>query len=241
VDSSSQFVIRIVLLNSENIKLYQALRHQEDTLVSMASITDLPVELKEAIFAEVSSQDLVNLSKTCKSIRAVALPAIFRKIHFTWDANLSGSPPVAALLRCIRKNPIYGEFIKELHFQTRSFLSCYSPGSNNNFFLPMHTHPIMAQDWEMFADALQNGMFNGNGGNTDPILRERNLNAANAILISSCPRIELLHVDIELLVNNYQFPALLQRTLCPVQDQREKQSWFEKLVSKPRISYVCGT
>jgi hypothetical protein len=197
----------------------------------MASIYSLPVELKETIFAETSFLDLNNLSKTCKSIRAVALPALFRQIALIWDANLSNCPPIVALFRCILENPNLGKMVKELHLQTQGYRGFSSLGSNSDMLLPIHTHCFTAQDWGIFQKALQSCSGEENNENVDPTTQERDLNAAISILISHCTRIELLRMDIELLVNNHRFPTMLQSTLCQTLSHLGKQPWVEKLVS----------
>lgn len=201
----------------------------------MATIAGLPVELKEAIFAETTHHDLNNLSKTCKSIRAVALPALFRNIAFMWDANTSDGPPITALLRCILDNPDLAKLIKHLQLQAQGYRGFSLPQSSSNILLPTHTHCITPQDWQVFEKPLQ-VLFSGEGGEVLALeSRERNLNVAIAILIANCTCIEMLRMDIELLVNNHSFPELLRSTLRRILARPSERSWLEKLVSHPRM------
>ncbi|KAJ4292054.1 hypothetical protein N0V90_009953 [Kalmusia sp. IMI 367209] len=203
----------------------------------MTSFEDLPIELKEAIILETPFRDLNNLSKTCKSIRAITLPAMFRNIDFTWDSTVPDGPAITALLRCILENPNHGKFIKELALRSVNYRGFDAPGFNGDILLPAHTHRISTPDWEMFEKALGGCPCEEKGDCDDPTTREGNLNAGIAVLISYCTRVESLHMDIELLIHNYRLPAMLRSTLYRTLGPWGKQSWFEKLTHLT-ISYT---
>jgi hypothetical protein len=47
----------------------------------MASLVRLPNELKDLVFAHLSSCDLLKLAATCKVIHEVALPAVYTTVQ----------------------------------------------------------------------------------------------------------------------------------------------------------------
>lgn len=196
----------------------------------MASFEGLPVELKEAIVLATPLRDLSNLSKTCKTIRAVALPAMFRAIDFTWDANLPDGPPLTPLLRSILGNMHFGRNIKRLGLRALNYRGFQAPGFNGDILLPGHTHRIPAAEWETFEKALEVCPCEEKGQCDDPTTREGNLNAGIAVLISHCMRIERLRIDVELLMDNHRLPAMLRSTIYRTLGPRGEKSWFGNLL-----------
>jgi hypothetical protein len=72
------------------------------TSTTMATLTSLPPELKGCVLDHLSFADTNNLSKTCKSLRAVAYPALFRNIQVGTRFGGSVLSHVSQLLSLIR-------------------------------------------------------------------------------------------------------------------------------------------
>lgn len=203
----------------------------------MASFEELPVEIKEAIVCETPFRDLNSLSKTCKSIRAVALPAMFRDIDFTWDANSIDGPPITPLLRSIFNNIHFQRSIQSLTLKALNYRGFQEPGFGGDVLLPCHTHRIPTEDWEIFDKALQVCPCEGKFECDDPTTREGNLNAAIAVLIRHCSRIRSLHVDVHFFMHTYRLPAMFKSTISRVSGPWGKQAWFSNL-NHVTVSYT---
>ena len=195
----------------------------------MASFEELPVEIKESIVLETTFHDLISLSKTCKSIRAVALPAMFRNIDFTWDANSKDGPPITALLRSIYNNIHFQRSIQTLTLKAINYRGYQEPGFEGDVLLPCHTHRIPTEDWEIFEKALQVCPCEGKFECDDPTTREGNLNAAIAVLIRHCTRIRSLHVDVHFFMHTYRLSSMFRSTISRVVGPWGKQAWFSNL------------
>jgi hypothetical protein len=89
----------------------------------MASFAEIPNNLKDAIVAEARDRDIDSLSKTCKSIRGVALLALIRTITITWNTDFSAprNPPLALVLRTVLKDASLAALVKTVSFRLQIF------------------------------------------------------------------------------------------------------------------------
>lgn len=77
----------------------------------MASFANIPNELKDAIVAQISFDEKLNLSKTCRSIRAAVYPALLHTISMTY---LLTTFRIDMLLRTLLEDVSLAPYIKSL-------------------------------------------------------------------------------------------------------------------------------
>ncbi|KAF2498965.1 hypothetical protein BU16DRAFT_559000 [Lophium mytilinum] len=81
----------------------------------MASLINIPNELKDLVFAKIERWDVLSVSKTCKELHAAAIPTLYHKLHMFWDIQEADeTPKIICLIRTILEHPEYASFIKYL-------------------------------------------------------------------------------------------------------------------------------
>lgn len=85
----------------------------------MTSLLHLAPELKGSVCASLTARDLAALCRTCRSLRALALPLLYRKIVITWDEEDVTRDPtlltVAALVRALTDRPECAALVKSVN------------------------------------------------------------------------------------------------------------------------------
>lgn len=86
----------------------------------MANFVALPVELKDSIICQTTPADMYNLTKTCKALRDVARPALYRTISISPGASSSAayrpSSTFIPLLRTVIESPSLAAHVRKVEF-----------------------------------------------------------------------------------------------------------------------------
>ncbi|KAF2680448.1 hypothetical protein K458DRAFT_392786 [Lentithecium fluviatile CBS 122367] len=85
----------------------------------MAPLQELPNELNDAIVADLDARDLASLSRTCRHLRSVSLPALLHTISMTWIEPF-GHPKILSLFLLLLERPDLARHVHYLTFRTRS-------------------------------------------------------------------------------------------------------------------------
>jgi hypothetical protein len=115
----------------------------------MASLTALPIELKDFIFEHLSTPHLLNLSATCKHLHALALPLAYRNLTLTWTNGPLGAarnPKLLILVRPFNQNPDL-ELVRHLCLRAKGVHTTLIMASFGRAFLGTSSRITLARLW----------------------------------------------------------------------------------------------
>ena len=183
----------------------------------MSTLTVLPNELKEAIFANLTRPDLLSLNATCKSIHQVAQPALFSSITLKWIAGFAerfstAKPPVIKrLFLTLAKNADIARCVKSLEFSAKDCVFFRDDG------IPQLSIPFSSIEFEKeevafyegYIDALQIPMAQEW---KRAMVDKNNLDLLIVLLLVQCNQLQSLKIPLEFLVENVWLRDLLKHT-----------------------------
>jgi hypothetical protein len=199
----------------------------------MASFASFPTELKEAVIAECSRHDLLNLARTSKNMHDVALPALYRKISLAWrESRAEGlvNPPITALIRNslatrdMNNTPGPMDSTRELEFLMQNFDGSRYIRSLFNRYRAELRPEFSREEISMLRREDLEGQSSGPRDKSD-------LHRAITVLIwLRCTKLERLTLDLHFLLSYDLLGMLLSKALL-LQNKTHEDAPFACLKS----------
>lgn len=154
-----------------------------------ASLSTLPKELKLSVAELLSpAPDLIAVAGTCKCLRQVVEPLIYRSIRLQLDENCH-DPPVGLLLRTLLERPELASYTRDLNLDGHYYDSKWNPRKDP---LPTRVHQPGDRLWDAVSsvglplEAARNWPLEIGSGNPD---------ATAALIIALSSNLTSLRVD----------------------------------------------
>lgn len=85
-------------------------------------LSTLALEITHLVLSFLDQQDASRVSRTCKRLRTIALPHIYRTVHWTWKVQKAHNletvlPSMHLLLRSLMENPRLGDYVDRVQLQ----------------------------------------------------------------------------------------------------------------------------
>ena len=103
------------------------------------ALSTLPPELIHHLLSRLDRQDASRLSRTCKRIRSIALPCVYKILQWTLNDQEvhcldAISPRIPLLLRSLMGNPQLGDYVK--HVQLQPEADGWPPSTRDSLWAP---------------------------------------------------------------------------------------------------------
>ncbi len=108
-------------------------------------LSTLAPELIHLLLSVLVRQDVSRLSQTCKRLRSISLPQVYRTLRWTWEVqkahNLETvSPPMHLLLRSVTENPQLGDHVE--HVQLQKNADGFPPRTEDALWAPFYSPKV---------------------------------------------------------------------------------------------------
>jgi hypothetical protein len=162
----------------------------------MASLVSLPNELKDLVFAHLSSCDLLKVAATCKVIHVVALPAVYTTLALRWskaEPNTSiapEGPDLSSLLLTMINKPKLAGMVKDPSFTAINCMSGAGDG-RAQVVLPTRDMPLETELCKRALEVLRKPWSD----HLDLLLSEKKgFHIAMGLVIELCTKLESLSI-----------------------------------------------
>ena len=169
---------------------------------------NLATELTDAIIDYLSYKDVINLSLTCRSLRAAAIPMLFHTVSTIWDGHVSRRCKPVQLLSALLLNPALASYIKCIELRTKKIPFNYSG---------VPPKPRVKDDLDTdqlsFFTAAMNAMDLRCADNY--LLTEDSFEMITTLLIYQCSNLRSLTLAAKFSNKNEFLAELIQRSYAP--------------------------
>ena len=178
----------------------------------MPSLPNLPTELLDAIITHLSRKSKLKLSKTCKTINTASLPHLYHTIRLMWkvDNKPTKQPRITSLLRTIVARPDLAAAIKAIDFKATG----YTARTEGKLSSPKRIHSLIDDDVQAANHILSEAKV-PERPKWDSALKEKDLDAIIALVLSQCTNIQFLSLGAYFLYANAFLPSLLAHAINP--------------------------
>ncbi|MCJ1252481.1 hypothetical protein MMC24_000287 [Lignoscripta atroalba] len=171
----------------------------------MAKFTVCPNEITSTIFSHTPSEGLLAFSYTCRSLRRLAQPVLYREIRWTWDRVSEHNPRIHLLLRSLLENPELASYIEHIDFQ----------GSKPRSIWLQHNHPDLPDtDMRLLESLVDIAQF-PSALEWRHMLEYGQLDAFLALLLSQTFNLKSLELGFEFQYESKYIGIMLKHALFP--------------------------
>jgi hypothetical protein len=187
----------------------------------MASITSLPNELTDMIFAYLPFWSILGLSKTCKRLYKATLPLLYRDINMQWKGqSTSKRPKIEKLLRTLIEKPEVARMVKNIQLCARNCVFWTDDGALK--LSRKITSVFMSrEERRLYEHTIETLPLSQAEYWKEVIARDDNLYAIMPLVISQCTHLESLSTSILFLLDVDWLKDLIRYAVNSSQESRQ--------------------
>ncbi|KAF6840581.1 F-box domain protein [Colletotrichum musicola] len=191
----------------------------------MASLLYLPTEIQDAILSEIPSQQLCNLSRTCRLLYKALIPLVYHDITIRITRHKGVPTGITCLLRTILERPAYANYITRLSFDEHREIrgTCSTPllrGSKDDC------------ERALVQRAVDDLRLPNPDEWVSAIYDCDNVSAVSSLLLARCTHLQSLSLSASATYTSPWFELILEHTLSAPKDT-EGLSSFSSLSHLP--------
>jgi hypothetical protein len=187
----------------------------------------LATELTDATITHLALENIISLSQTCHSLRAAAIPMLFRTVSMIWDGYVSRRCKPMQLLHTLLLNPALSSHVKCIELCTKKIPFNYSEVAPK----PRVKDNIDSNELNLFTAAINAKELRCANSY---VLTEDSFEIIATLLIYQCTNDRSLTLPAKFSNRNESLAELIERLQAPGTEHTHFENLSSVTIENPR-------